>query len=348
MFKKRGSLPINIRIRISARTKWTERGLRWRLQHFKPKPAAAAVYKHHHQSPFIGLTEVHKARDEVNQCEHNLYLAQQGRREKQTELNLLQSRLRDIHSELDRTQRGEDRYLHLLTEEHAAIKRERELLSSFELLEAKERDAFNILSNKVRISHEREREREERTKYWSLTGSLLGAFFGIFGTTIVNEVRMRHIREMIPAGQELRPLLGEMAKIAREGQENVVDFLEDLKNSLSLDSPKLSNLAEKREIELGEEMDVKKSIDDLKEQNDQMLDRMGELKRLIHLERSLSDAEGGRAVAYIGDDMAAMLHQTEQNIEARLKLQTLVAVVGFYAALVITLPLIYFYFSGAK
>ena len=61
----------------------------------------------------------------------------------------IQNRLKDIHSELDRTPRGDDRYLHLLTEEHAAIKQEQALLAEFEAIESAEREAFHILSNKV-------------------------------------------------------------------------------------------------------------------------------------------------------------------------------------------------------
>jgi hypothetical protein len=63
----------------------------------------------------------------------------------------LQARLKDIHGELDRTPRGDDRYLYLITEEHAAIKKENALLDEFELLENCEREAFHELSNKVRI-----------------------------------------------------------------------------------------------------------------------------------------------------------------------------------------------------
>ncbi|KAF7634874.1 hypothetical protein Mgra_00005766 [Meloidogyne graminicola] len=173
---------------------------------------------------FIGLSEVHIARNEVNQCESNLYKAQQARREKQSEIKILQNRLKDIHSELDRTLRGEDKYLRLITEEHTAMKQEREMLNIYEELENKEREAFNILSNKVRVSHEREREREERTKYWSLTGSLVGALLGIIGTTLATELRMRHIREMIPSGQEIRPLIDEMVQMVR-GSQGQVFFL---------------------------------------------------------------------------------------------------------------------------
>lgn len=41
------------------------------------------------------------------------------------------------------------RYLYFLTEEHAHIKKEQALSIDFEILENKERDAFNLLSSKV-------------------------------------------------------------------------------------------------------------------------------------------------------------------------------------------------------
>src|SRR4051812_34066972 len=124
------------------------------------------------------------------QCEDLLLQAQQNRRQKQGDLKRLQQRLKEIHTELDRTNRGEDKYLHLLTEEHKSIKLESTLLADFEAMENAEREAFHQLSNRVRVSHEREREREERTKYWSLTASLVGALLGIAGTSIGNELRM--------------------------------------------------------------------------------------------------------------------------------------------------------------
>lgn len=51
------------------------------------------------------------------------------------------------------------RYLDLLTEEHATIKRERHLMEEFEQAETAEREAFQALSARVRKSHEKERER---------------------------------------------------------------------------------------------------------------------------------------------------------------------------------------------
>jgi hypothetical protein len=43
------------------------------------------------------------------QCEERLYQAQQLRREKQAEIKAIHQRLKDIHFELDRTPRGEDK-----------------------------------------------------------------------------------------------------------------------------------------------------------------------------------------------------------------------------------------------
>lgn len=70
---------------------------------------------------------------------------------------------------------------------------------------------------------------------------------------------------------------------------------------------------------------------------------MTELNRLIKLDRALADADEGRSIVYVGDSMEAMLQQTERNIESRMKLQTLAVVVGSYALLAITVPLVYFF-----
>uniref|UniRef100_A0A914MTT7 Uncharacterized protein n=1 Tax=Meloidogyne incognita TaxID=6306 RepID=A0A914MTT7_MELIC len=302
---------------------------------------------------FIGLSEVQKARNEVNQCESNLFQAQQDRREKQSEIRLVQNKLKEIHSELDRTLRGEDKYLRLITEEHAAIKKEREMMNIYEELETREREAFNVLSNKVRVSHEREREREERTKYWSLIGSLFGALLGILGTTIATELRMKHIREMIPSGQEIKPLLDEMVQMVRGSQGQILkvsEFLENLTKMFNLESPMLLNSKNKfneNNVDINGN-DFIKILGGLKEQNSALSDQMNELKRLLNLERIIisDNEENKQNFVFIGDSMEAMLQQTERNIESKMKLQTLAFVVGSYAVLAITLPLFYYLFGN--
>ena len=87
---------------------------------------------------------------------------------------------------MEKTHRGEDRYLVLVTQEHQVLKEERNLQEEFKFHEKSERECFSSLSNAVRDSHEKERAQAEKTKYWSVLGSILGTCLGILGTTINN------------------------------------------------------------------------------------------------------------------------------------------------------------------
>ncbi|KAK0397742.1 hypothetical protein QR680_002247 [Steinernema hermaphroditum] len=283
----------------------------------------------------IGLTAVKEAQSGVVQCEEKLSTAQLSRRNKQYELRALHSRLEEIHSELNRTSRGEDKYLHLLTEEHATMKKERKLLEEFEMIENKEREAFHELSNKVRSSHEKERERAERTKYWSVTASLIGAVLGIVGTSIGNELRMRHIREMIPSTQQIQPVLDQITKIINEEQSQVNKFIVDMKEILRLDSPQVAPI-EKAE---GNSEQIVRTIEG---QHTKINEQLAELKRLIQLDKSLKADPSG--VVYVGSDMEMLLSQTEKNLESKLKLQTLVIVTFGYAAIAFSIPFILSFF----
>lgn len=93
-------------------------------------------------------------------------------------------RLKNLNAELEKIPRSDDRYLALLTEEHSIIKEETTLKADLAELEIKEREAFSILSQSLRDSHEKERAQSEKTKYWSLVGSCIGALIGIIGELI--------------------------------------------------------------------------------------------------------------------------------------------------------------------
>jgi hypothetical protein len=59
-------------------------------------------------------------------------------------------------------------------------------VEQYQFYEKGERECFSLLSNAVRDSHEKERAQAEKTKYWSILGSILGTCIGILGTTINN------------------------------------------------------------------------------------------------------------------------------------------------------------------
>lgn len=122
---------------------------------------------------------------------------QTKRREQQESMQNIQSRLRDVRYSLDKTPRTDDRYLELITLEHSLIKQEKLLSEDFKIIERIERDNFSRLSASLRESHEKERERAEKTKYWSIIGSVVGALIGIIGTTFNNRMRFRELKNIV-------------------------------------------------------------------------------------------------------------------------------------------------------
>lgn len=80
----------------------------------------------------------------------------------------------EIRTELDRTKRGDESYLDLIKEEFTLMKQERIIRKHFEELERTEREVFSELSSALRFSHEKERAQNEKTKYWSIVGSVIG------------------------------------------------------------------------------------------------------------------------------------------------------------------------------
>ena len=54
-------------------------------------------------------------------------------------------------------------------------------MSQVDGLEQEERERFTLLSTALRDSHSKESAQAERTKYWSLGGSLIGACLGVIG-----------------------------------------------------------------------------------------------------------------------------------------------------------------------
>merc|ERR1719481_624693 len=135
---------------------------------------------------FVGLTEVKAAQAKVVESEKRFINTQELRRESQANLTDIQKKIKDIHLELEKTHRGEDRYLVLVTQEHQVLKEELNLTEDFKSYEKAEREGFSLLSSTVRDSHEKERAQAEKTKYWSVIGSVIGTCIGIFGTTINN------------------------------------------------------------------------------------------------------------------------------------------------------------------
>merc|ERR1719481_1849033 len=157
---------------------------------------------------FVGLTEVKAAQARVVEAEKRFINTQELRRESQSKITDIQKKIKDIHLELEKTHRGEDRYLVLVTQEHQVLKEEKQLQEEFKQFEKTERECFSSLSNAVRDSHEKERSQAEKTKYWSVLGSILGTCLGILGTTINNRMRMNELRRLVSQNSSVEEIRG--------------------------------------------------------------------------------------------------------------------------------------------
>ncbi|XP_014254090.1 coiled-coil domain-containing protein 51-like [Cimex lectularius] len=144
-----------------------------------------------------GMDEVKEMQNRVIEAQVKFSKAQDERWKANKALLKIQQRLKEISSELDTTTRGETRYLQLITQEHDIIQEERRLNNEFLLLEREERESFTLLSSYVKESHQKERAQAERTKYWSIIGSVIGTIIGVVGSSINNEFKIRELRKLV-------------------------------------------------------------------------------------------------------------------------------------------------------
>lgn len=126
----------------------------------------------------LGISEVQEAQSSVKKAENDFMKTRGHVQAAKRTLDSVQERLREVRLKLDRVPRDDERYLALATEEHKILVEEKKMRSDYESLEALERDRFALLSGAVRDSHEKERARAERTKHWSVIGSVGGAALG--------------------------------------------------------------------------------------------------------------------------------------------------------------------------
>ena len=126
----------------------------------------------------VGISDVQDAQTSVKKAENKFMTTRGQVQSARSSLSSVQEKLKEVRRKLDRIPRDNERYLSLATEEHRTLVEEKRIKSEYEHLEALERDQFALLSGAVRDSHERERARAERTKHWSVIGSVSGAALG--------------------------------------------------------------------------------------------------------------------------------------------------------------------------
>ncbi|XP_035008247.1 mitochondrial potassium channel isoform X2 [Hippoglossus stenolepis] len=155
-------------------------------------------------------------------------------REAHASLEALQVRLKEVRDRLDRVSREEAHYLELATLEHKLLQEERRHRTTYENAEGSEREKFNLFSVAVRGSHEKERTRAERTKNWSIIGSVLGALIGVMGSTYVNRVRLQELKTLLLEAQKGPESLQDALKVQAGNHRSQRDELRALIDSLKV------------------------------------------------------------------------------------------------------------------
>ncbi|NXD11793.1 CCD51 protein, partial [Nothocercus nigrocapillus] len=328
---------------------------------------------------FVGLNEVREAQGKVTQAENVFMIARGIVREARENVEAQQIKLKEIRDRLDRVSRDDTQYLELATLEHRLLQEEKRYRAAYLNAEESEREKFSLFSAAVRESHEKERTRAEKTKNWSIIGSVLGAIIGVLGSTYVNRVRLQELKVLVLEAQKgpisLQEAIKEQASSHYLQQKDLSDIIADLKNMLqtrtsqeikegvllakedSNDSFKIDSLL----IPLKEQLSYTKQVSSclgnlqqqfssLQESIAQMVSEMQSIKLAVHArptEGAVPRSPGeGKGQASAVKDVILELYDTERRLETQMKRNTVYSTALTCAMFAFTLPVLYIIFKG--
>ncbi|XP_075988745.1 uncharacterized protein LOC142984801 [Anticarsia gemmatalis] len=253
---------------------------------------------------FTGVEEIMAIQNTVIDAQERFMAAQDRRRDVGRQLANLESRLKELHAEMQNTMKGDDKYLQLCTEEHKLIIQERALRALFTDAEREERELFATMSAAVKLGHERERAHAERNKYWYIVASIFGTVLGIAGSTINNHLKMAEFRDMME--QQMARSASVLYTIAGGGTANRADITEAMKTEFAYQEQLAQNLKEMQE-NINQLVHKQTSLIDHLHQREHSMDvHLRELRRVIvsaSQSSAQSDAELAKALSVVHHDL---------------------------------------------
>ncbi|XP_061894034.1 mitochondrial potassium channel-like [Entelurus aequoreus] len=301
---------------------------------------------------FVGLNEVRGAQANVTEAEAAFMVSRGMVREAHGSLETLQARLKEVRDRLDRVSREEAHYLELATLEHKLLQEERRLRTAYEHAEGSEREKFASFSAAVRESHEKERTRAERTKNWSVIGSVLGALIGVMGSTYVNRVRLQELKSLLLEAQKGPESLQEALKVQAGNHRSQQDELRALIDSLrvTLKAPLLTRASAVSPSPSSGE--VRRTESPLQSQVGQLQQGLGKVQSDLSLVRSLLESAPQRPVRIETADrpglesMVQTFEDTQRTLGERVSRSTLYNAAFTYTAAAITVSAVYALLRG--
>ncbi|KFZ49669.1 Coiled-coil domain-containing protein 51, partial [Podiceps cristatus] len=328
---------------------------------------------------FVGINEVREAQGKVTEAENVFMVARGIVREARENVEAQQIKLKEIRDRLDRVSRDDTQYLELATLEHRLLQEEKRYRAAYLNAEESEREKFSLFSAAVRESHEKERTRAEKTKNWSIIGSVLGAIIGVLGSTYVNRVRLQELKVLVLEAQKgpinLQEAIKEQASSHYLQQKELSDVIADLKNVLQTrtsqeikggalltredrnDSIKIDSLL----IPLNEQLNYTKQVssclgsleqqfNSLQESIARMISEMQGVKLAVQsrptdrvMPRSSVEGKGQASAVR---DVILELCDTERRLETQIKRNSIYSTALTCAMFAITLPVLYVILKG--
>ncbi|XP_062056763.1 mitochondrial potassium channel isoform X3 [Lepus europaeus] len=320
---------------------------------------------------FVGLNEVREAQGNVTEAEKVFMVARGLVREAREELEVQQAKLKEVRDRLDRVSREDSQYLELATLEHRMLQEEKRLRTAYLRAEDSEREKFSLFSAAVRESHEKERTRAERTKNWSLIGSVLGALIGVAGSTYVNRVRLQELKALLLEAQKgpvsLQEAIREQASSYSLQQRDLHDLMVDLRGLVHAGqgqgpgSPGGTSPPQDRDAlsaalkeQLSHSRQVHSCLEGLREQLDGLEKTFSHMAGVVQLAKTAAHpgpeepADGALPSSLLEQGAVFLaLSDMEQRLEAQANRNTVYSTLVTCVTFVATLPVLYMLFKAS-
>ncbi|XP_005113614.2 mitochondrial potassium channel-like [Aplysia californica] len=284
------------------------------------------------------------------QAEQQFLQVQEDRRTMQQEITTVQAEVRTLGAELEKTNRTDSKYIDLVKKEHEILLVEKDMTNRIKALDKAERDFFSLLSAAVRERKERERARAEKTKYWSIIGSVIGAIIGIVGSTVNNHRRMTQMRAILTeSGEstaEYKAITDKLLQtISQNSTSESFHFIQNTesgdvntqKQKFEPDSFVVSSqLMEKQREEILHSIDKQSAV---------VISQLDEIHRLVGVQRA---QQGETNVVYVGPEIQTMLESTRESLGERMKQNTLASTAAISGVLSIGILALVYVIRGSS
>lgn len=165
-----------------------------------PLPKRVVKYWQWYQH-LTGLDKVELAKEEVIITQDKLFKCQDERRYLNSQVILINDKLKEIYGELLQTKRDDPRYVQLTIIENKCLQDQARIVAELNLQEKEERDRFTLLATAIKEYHDTQTINAQKYKYLSILASAALAIISLTGSMIYNNKRIKDVRNVINQAQ---------------------------------------------------------------------------------------------------------------------------------------------------